>query len=133
SNNEYVRSLSRDNAAKAAARMFDNDQLASDHPGLRIGHMPGRKKAGLYSTWEDLYLVIFGPRMGKTTSQVIPAIVDAPGSVVTTSNKRDIMDDTIGITSTSGTVRVFDPQNIAAGFEQEPLFIDHLDYASRDR
>lgn len=131
SNNQDVRSLSRDNAAKAAARMFNNDQLAADHPGLRIGHMPGRKKAGLYSTWEDLYLVIFGPRMGKTTSQVIPAIVDAPGSVVTTSNKRDIVDDTIGITSARGTVRVFDPQNIASGFDQEPWFFDPLDYVRR--
>lgn len=126
-----IASLSRESAQKTAERFMPAD-LAASHPGLRFGHVPGKPKKGLYSTWEDLYLVIFGPRMGKTTSQVIPAIVDAPGAVVTTSNKRDIIDDTIGITGARGPVWVFDPQNIAAGFDQNPWFFDPLDMVRAD-
>ncbi|MCX7541334.1 hypothetical protein OS128_00170 [Corynebacterium sp. P5848] len=71
-----IKSLSKDAAAVKTEKWLPAE-LAPDYPGLRIGKVPGTT-TGLYSTWEDLYLVIFGPRMGKTTSQVIPAIVDAP-------------------------------------------------------
>lgn len=124
-------SLSRQ-AAESQAKRWLPEQLAATHPGLRFGHLPGHKKKGLYSSWEDLYLVIFGPRMGKTTTQVIPAIVDAPGPVVTTSNKRDIVDDTVALTSSRGRVFVFDPQRIAAGFDQPAWFFDPLDMVRRD-
>ena len=46
------------------------------------------------SSWEDISLDIWGPRTGKTTSRAIPAILDAPGAVVATSNKRDVVDVT---------------------------------------
>lgn len=72
-----IQSLSRA-AAVEKSRKWLPQGLADTHPGLRMGKIPNTK-TGLYSTWEDLYLVIFGPRMGKTTSQVIPAIVDARG------------------------------------------------------
>lgn len=120
-------SFSRSAAATKAAKWLPED-LAKSKPGLMFGWKPGsNRKTGYWSSWEDLYLVIFGPRRGKTTSQVIPAIVDAPGNVVTTSNKRDIVDDTIGVTSARGKVYVFDPQNIAAGFQQPVWFFDPLD------
>lgn len=119
-------------AAQKTAKRFMPEPLATTHPGLRFGHIPGNRKKGLYSTWEDLYLVIFGPRMGKTTTQVIPAIVDAPGAVVTTSNKRDIIDDTVGVTAARGYVYVFDPQRIAPGFEQADWFFDPLDMVRRE-
>lgn len=125
-----IESLSK-KAATAKARKWMPEKDALAHPGLRLGKLPGTK-TGLYSTWEDLYLVIFGPRMGKTTLQVIPAIVDAPGVVLTTSNKRDIIDDTIKITAARGEVFVFDPQGIAHGFEQEPWFFDPLDMVRQD-
>lgn len=127
-----INSLSRGEAVALAKKWLPTEQDAETYPGLRLGHVPGKKKAGLFSTWEDLYLVIFGPRMGKTTTQVIPAIVDAPGPVLTTSNKRDIVDDTIAVTSARGNVRVFDPQRIARGFEQQPWFFDPLDALRRD-
>lgn len=125
-----IQSLSRA-AAVEKSRKWLPQGLADTHPGLRMGKIPNTK-TGLYSTWEDLYLVIFGPRMGKTTSQVIPAIVDAPGPVLTTSNKRDIIDDTIGITAARGDVYVFDPQWIAPEFEQEPWYFDPLDIIRRE-
>ncbi|MCQ4626179.1 TraM recognition domain-containing protein, partial [Corynebacterium sp. CCUG 69979] len=125
-----VTSFSRKSAQALAEGWLPSEDMAKDYPGLMFGRVPGTKQ-GLWSTWEDLYLVIFGPRMGKTTSQVIPAIVDAPGHVVTTSNKRDIVDDTITLTSARGQVWVFDPQRIAAGFEQEPWYFDPLDLVRR--
>jgi len=45
---------------------------------------------------------------------VIPAILDAPGAVITTSNKRDVVDATRGVRAGKGsTVWVFDPQKVA--------------------
>src|SRR5699024_11891721 len=48
----------------------------------------------LYASYEDMMAVIAGPRMNKTTATVIPAICQAPGAVLTTSNKRDVVDAT---------------------------------------
>ena len=98
-----IASLSRKSAEKKAAKFIGED-AAKDYPGLRMGK-DLQSRRGVYSSWEDLYLVIFGPRRGKTTSQVIPAIVDAPGNVLTTSNKADIVYDTAAITAgaTAGT------------------------------
>lgn len=53
-----------------------------------IGDMP------LWADYELLHLDIWGPRQGKSTSRVIPGIVAAPGAVITTSNKRDVVDAT---------------------------------------
>lgn len=125
-----VASFSREAAQELAQGWLPSADMARKYPGLMFGRVPGTKR-GLWSTWEDLYLIIFGPRMGKTTTQVIPAIVDAPGHVVTTSNKRDIVDDTIRVTASRGQVWVFDPQRIAAGFEQEPWYFDPLDLVRR--
>jgi len=125
-----IESFSRNAAESSAVKWLPSKSMAKDYPGLKFGRVPG-SKTGLWSTWEDLYLIIFGPRMGKTTSQVIPAIVDAPGHVVTTSNKRDIIDDTIGITANRGSVWVFDPQRIAHGFAQDPWYFDPLDLVRR--
>ena len=125
-----IESMSRAAAEKSAEKWLPAG-MAQTHPGLRLGRVP-RTNKGLWSSWEDLYLIIFGPRMGKTTTQVIPAIVDAPGPVITTSNKRDIIDDTIGVTAARGQVWAFDPQRIAAGFEQRPWYYDPLSLIRRD-
>ncbi len=54
-----------------------------------------------------------GPRTGKTTSRAIPAILSAPGAVLVTSNKRDIVDGTRDVRAVDGPVWVFDPQAVA--------------------
>jgi type IV secretory pathway TraG/TraD family ATPase VirD4 len=66
----------------------------------------------LYSSWEDVSVDIWGPRTGKTTSRAIPAILNAPGAVLATSNKRDLVDATRGLRASAGPVWVFDPQGI---------------------
>ncbi len=101
--------LRRKSASSEAAR------LGVATPGLPIA----RALAGgevLYQGWEDVAVDIWGPRVGKSTARAIPAILDAPGAVLATSNKRDLVDGTRGPRSATGDVWVFDPQQIV----QEP-------------
>lgn len=80
--------------------------------GIKLGRtLIGNK--GLYLDWESTMLVVAGPRMGKTTAVALPAIVSAPGAVITTSNKPDIYDDTVAYRATQGGIWCFDPQNVA--------------------
>jgi len=68
----------------------------------------------LYASWEDCSVDVWGPRSGKTSSRAIPAVLNAPGAVLATSNKRDLVDATRGPRSAKGAVWVFDPQGIVA-------------------
>jgi type IV secretory pathway TraG/TraD family ATPase VirD4 len=86
-----------------------------DHPGLPIGRIMASAPRTLRSTWEDEIIEISGPRTGKTTSRAIPAILAAPGAVVVTSNKRDIVDATRGPREGNGPIWLFDPQRLAGG------------------
>lgn len=84
-------------------------------PEWATGVPIGKTVAGgvpLFGSWEDMHVDIWGPRTGKTTSRAVPAILDAPGSVLVTSNKRDVVDATRDVRAKSGEVWVFDPQGI---------------------
>ncbi len=80
-------------------------------PGLPIGAAISGGRP-LYQDWEAVSVDIAGPRTGKTTGRVIPAILAAPGAVVATSNKRDVVDATRGPRQDAGQVWVFDPQGL---------------------
>ncbi|MGW5880215.1 type IV secretory system conjugative DNA transfer family protein [Nocardiopsis terrae] len=98
-----------------------------DSPGVPIG----RTVAGgqmLYGSWEDMHIDIWGPRTGKTTSRAIPAILAAPGAVLVTSNKRDIVDATRSPRAEKGMAWVFDPQQIA--LEAPTWYWDPLSYVT---
>jgi type IV secretory pathway TraG/TraD family ATPase VirD4 len=82
-------------------------------PGPVIGKVVPGARTVIRATWEDMLVVIAGPRTGKTTSFAIPAMLDAPGAVIVTSNKRDIVDATRGPRETAGGCWVFDPQGVA--------------------
>lgn len=97
----------------AVAATADRLGVVADTPGVLLG----RTVAGgaeVWSSWEDMMIEIAGPRTGKTTSRAVPAVVAAPGAVITTSNKRDILDATRGLREDVGDVWVFDPQQVAA-------------------
>ncbi|MEU2258545.1 TraM recognition domain-containing protein [Nocardia xishanensis] len=81
-------------------------------PGVLIGRAVTDNRE-LFGSFEDLHLDIWGPRQGKTSSRVIPAILDAIGVVVATSNKRDVVDATRRHRASKGDVWVFDPQGVA--------------------
>ncbi|MEX5307656.1 TraM recognition domain-containing protein [Kocuria sp. CPCC 205258] len=81
-------------------------------PGVMIGKMV-RGGHTLYASWEDTLVHIWGTRTGKTTSQAAPSIIEAPGPVIATSNKRDLSDLTREPRAEAGKVWVFDPQGVA--------------------
>lgn len=94
-------------AARLGVRRGPNDV-----PGVSLGRAV-LDSTGLYASYEDLHVDIMGPRAGKSSSLVIPAVMEAIGPVVATSNKRDVVDATRLHRSRMGTVRVFDPQGVA--------------------
>lgn len=97
---------------RAVASQASRLGVVADSPGLPIGRMV-RGNAWLFSSWEFVCLMIAGPRTGKTTAWLVPRILVAPGAVLATSNKRDIVDITREQRSQSGKTWVFDPQGIA--------------------
>lgn len=100
-----------------------------DSPGIPLGRLIAGGQM-LYSSFEDMITVIAGPRVGKSTSLVIPAITAAPGAVVTTSNKRDVLDATRDLRADHGEVWVFDPQGVAR--EESSWWWNPLSYVTDD-
>ena len=80
--------------------------------GFRLGSSRG---VGCFATVEDSILVLGPPRSGKGLHLVIPAILDAPGPVVTTSTRPDNLTTTLTARRERGPVAVFDPQRLAPG------------------
>lgn len=105
-----------DLAARAATEKAK--RLGVDSPGVPIGRTVATN-APLYGSWEDMHVDVWGPRTGKTTSRAVPAILEAPGAVIATSNKRDLADATRDVRAEKGKVWVFDPQGIA---REEPTW-----------
>ncbi|KHL03217.1 type IV secretory system conjugative DNA transfer family protein [Sinomonas humi] len=102
-----LRALSLRGATATAERLG-----VAGSPGVPVGKtvLGGQM---LYGSWEDMHIDIWGPRTGKTTSRAIPAILEVPGAVLVTSNKRDIVDCTRDVRAKEGPVWVFDPQAVA--------------------
>ena len=58
---------------------------------------------------EQAVLVLGPPRCGKTSCFVVGSVLDAPGAVVSTSTKPDVLEATGPFRSSWGRVYVFDP------------------------
>ena len=90
--------------------------------GYRVGRCRGR---GVWVCVEDSMLVVGPPRSGKGLHVVIPAVLDAPGAVVTTSTRPDNLTVTLTARAARGPVAVFDPQRltpgVAAGLRWSPV------------
>ncbi|WP_017972364.1 type IV secretory system conjugative DNA transfer family protein [Actinopolyspora halophila] len=107
--------VSPSGVASSAARLRPTSTVPPEQPGEHgrllghtvVGDMPVR------ASWEDLAVHIWGPRRGKTTALTVPAVLEHPGPVVATSNKRDLPDATRGSRGQRGRVWVFDPQQVA--------------------
>jgi type IV secretory pathway TraG/TraD family ATPase VirD4 len=86
---------------------------AATWQGTPLGRIiPGRQFACCGP--EDVSIDVWGARAGKTTKRVIPAILDAPGAVLATSNKRDVPDATSAARAERGRTWLFDPQGLAS-------------------
>ena len=114
----------------AGARTTAKRLGSPDWLGVPIGiTVAGRRK--LYGSAEEMHVDIWGPRTGKTTSRAIPAILSAPGAVLTTSNKRDVLDATRDVRASNGSrVWAFDPQKIA--LEEPTWWWNPLSYVTDD-
>jgi len=89
------------------------EKAAAVDVGYRIGSSRG---AEVWASVEDSILLIGPPRSGKGLHVVIPAILDAPGAVITTSTRPDNLTATLTARQRSGgPVAVFDPQHLAEG------------------
>ncbi|MBX3086872.1 MAG: type IV secretory system conjugative DNA transfer family protein [Cryobacterium sp.] len=80
--------------------------------GFLLGRSHGKQ---IWASVEDSILLIGPPRSGKGLHVVIPAILDAPGAVVTTSTRPDNLTVTLKARQRLGPVAVFDPQHLAEG------------------
>src|SRR5664280_491853 len=103
--------------AKALRRYTDPRHApvaAEVGPGLALGRDVVSGQV-IRQSWEDVAAMIAGARTGKTTTQVAPAILAAPGAVYTCSNKRDVVDLTAAARGQNADVWIFDPQSIADG------------------
>jgi type IV secretory pathway TraG/TraD family ATPase VirD4 len=122
--------LSGERATAAATRLGVQAAL----PGVRVGLALSTGKP-VYGSWEMTHADIWGARRGKTTTRVVPAILDAPGAVVATSNKRDVVDTTRAVRAETGPVWLFDPQAVAAeppSWWWNPLsYVTNVDKATR--
>jgi type IV secretion system protein VirD4 len=78
--------------------------------GIPIGVV---RRAEGFAPWfappEHSVLVLGPPRSGKTSAIVIPAVIAAPGPVVSTSTKRDVLDATAPARSNVGPCLLYDP------------------------
>lgn len=93
-----------------------DQKVLRDLPPRQLGVPLGRLDRGgspLRASWEDVLVAVMAPRAGKTTALAVPAILDAPGPVVATSNKADLWATTSARRAETGTVWTFDPQSIA--------------------
>ena len=58
---------------------------------------------------EHALLIVGPPRSGKTTALVVPNVLAAPGGVVSTSTKPDVLAATVAVRASVGRCWLFDP------------------------
>jgi type IV secretory pathway TraG/TraD family ATPase VirD4 len=107
-----LRVLANRGARAEAARLG----VTGTTPGVHLGRMihGGRD---LWASWELSHVDIWGPRSGKTSARAIPSVVAAPGAVVVSSSKKDVLDATRDLRARRGKVWVYDPH----GMTGEPM------------
>lgn len=80
----------------------------------------------VWMSWEDVALVLMGPRSNKTSAVAVPTILSATGPVVATSNRSDVWSLTRDLRAEVGTVRTFDAQQITYG--EQTWYTDPVDW-----
>ena len=105
----------------AAGSARTAQRLGTKGPGLPIGDAVVRPRP-LFTSWEDMLVMIAGPRTQKTSAYAVPALLAAPGAALATSNKRDLLDTTRAFRAARGRLWVFDAQGVAgpSGRDSQP-------------
>ena len=87
--------------------------------GLYLGETAG---GPLLAGPEQGIMVLGPPRSGKTSCLVVPNVLSAPGPVVSTSTKHDVLHDTVDARKAMGTCWLFDP----TGSVERPSGVEEL-------
>lgn len=99
-----------------ASRLIEADRYRKGmSPGYPLG-LNIVDNTSMSTSWEDMAIVLAGPRSGKSLCYAIPAVLSAPGPCLATSNKGDILDVTAPIRRLdhpNGEIWTFDPERIA--------------------
>ena len=83
-------------------------------PGWFMGAWLPHPGGPMFSGPQTALLVLGPPRSGKTTSVVVPNVLTAPGAVVTTSTKDDVVAWTAKARALRGRAWLFDPSGTVA-------------------
>ena len=103
--------------AQAAVLRPESGTSRAEDLGYFLGTSKGQQ---VWASVERSVLVIGPPGSGKGLHIAINAILDAPGSVITTSTKPDNLKATLTARAAEGPVGVFDPQGmLGATFEHQ--------------
>lgn len=104
-------------STKALVRRASTLRPSLENPAPRdVGYRLGTAhRHEVWASVEDSILLVGAPRSGKGLFLVIPAILDAPGAVVTTSTRPDNVTACLRARKRIGPVAVFDPQHLADG------------------
>ena len=104
-------------STKALMRRASTLRPSLENPAPRdVGYRLGTAhRHEVWASVEDSILLVGAPRSGKGLFLVIPAILDAPGAVVTTSTRPDNVTACLRARKRIGPVAVFDPQHLAEG------------------
>jgi type IV secretory pathway TraG/TraD family ATPase VirD4 len=97
------------NAVRLRPSLSEQKKLDPDQAGARFAVQRGTGNP-LFASHEDSKLVVAPVRMGKTGRQAVQDIMLAPGPVVATSTRFDLLELTIMARRLMGTVMVFDPE-----------------------
>ncbi len=110
--------------AERLVRGYDGSRMAPGYP-LGVNHV---SHDPISTSWEDMAIVLAGPRTGKSLCYAIPACLSAPGPLLATSNKGDIVDVTMPVRMHDhprGRCWVFDPEHIVdPGLKKAPWVWD---------
>ncbi|ONI65422.1 hypothetical protein ALI44B_00240 [Leifsonia sp. ALI-44-B] len=110
---------------KALRKRHRRMGVSDEFVGVTVGHtVAGR--VPVRASYEDTVSVIAGPRREKSASIVIPNVLAAPGCLLVTSVKPDILNETSAARSAIGTVFVFDPQRLASAHRGHDCWWDPL-------
>jgi type IV secretion system protein VirD4 len=100
----------RASAAQTRASLSESDRRRAgvDEIGLRLGHTANGGEPVVLSL-EDHVIVVAATGAGKSRDVMIPAALDAPGALVVTCTRADVLDVIATRRADLGRIWVFDP------------------------
>jgi len=88
-------------------------KVAPEQVGLYLGR-DTHSGQQVWGSIEDSYLYLGPPRSGKGVHLIIPQTLAAPGAVMVTSTRNDVVRHTARLRAACGPVVVFDPQQMVS-------------------